>query len=120
MKLVSFEQAAHRLRRDTDVDDPDIEFLIKAASKAVVSYIGTEHDFFDSDGQVLILDSNGDPGLDSNGDSIVPEDIQIATLLLIGEFYVNRGGNQTGFTEQNYLPPSVKALLFTYRALTAL
>lgn len=115
MMLVSLETASEHLRRDTTDDDADLELKIKAASRAVVTYLKTPS----------FADSNGDIPEDSNGIAIeVPEDVQAATLLLIGEYYRNRDADagQTGKVPEQfgygYLPQAVIALLFPYRSPT--
>lgn len=112
MMLVTLQQASDHLRRDTSDDDNDLTLKIHAASAAVLNYLdeGAES-FLDSAGDVLV-DSNGDP-------TGVPFEVQAATLLLIGEFYKNRGGMQEGEIDQKwgygYLPRSVVALLYPLR-----
>lgn len=113
--LVSLEVASSHLRRDTTADDPDLELKIKAASKAVVTYLKTPS----------FADSNGDIPEDSNGIALdVPEDVQVATLLLIGEYYRQRDANagQTGLVNEQYgygyLPQAVIGLLYPYRVPT--
>jgi hypothetical protein len=104
--LVSIQQASDHLRRDTDADDADLTLKIKGASAAVMRYIG-DHNLF--------TDSAGDVAEDSNGVAIdVPEDVQAATLLLIGDFYSNRAAGDF-VTVDWFLPPFVMALLYPYR-----
>ncbi len=79
--FVSLQQASDHLRRDTSDDDDDLELKIKAASAAIINYVKTV-DFLDSDGEVPI---------DSDGNPIgVPEEIQMAALILIGVLYADR------------------------------
>jgi hypothetical protein len=111
--LVSLAQAQDHLKDSYSENENDIALKIKAASKAIIKYLdGGEDAFTDSDGQ-LAYDSNGEP-------LGVPEDIQIACLLLLGEFYRNRDGEQGGAIDAQfgygYLPRPVVALLFPYRS----
>ncbi len=117
--LVSLAQASRHLRRDTSDDDADLTLKIKAASAVVMGLLGSAATFLDSEGNVPmadepgIADSDGEL-LDSNGDEIadgdeipvgVPEHVQQATLLLIGDYYAGRDSGSAGF------PPAVMALL---------
>lgn len=111
--LVSVEQASAHLRRDTDADDLDLVGKIMGASRAVLTYIAGGSDAF--------TDSAGDVFEDSNGVALdIPHDIQIATLLLIGEFYKNREAKQEGIVDASfgygYLPQPVISLLMPYRS----
>lgn len=111
--LVSVEQASAHLRRDTVADDLDLIGKIMGASRAVLNYIGGGADVF--------TDSAGEPIPDSSGVAMdVPDDIQIATLLLIGEFYKNREAKQEGVVNAQYgygyLPQPVISLLMPYRS----
>lgn len=110
--LVSVEQASAHLRRDTDADDLDLLGKIMGASQAVMNYIAGGGGF---------TDSNGDVWEDSDGIAVdVPYDIQIACLLLIGEFYKNREAKQEGVVDASfgygYLPQPVISLLMPYRS----
>jgi hypothetical protein len=111
--LVSLPQAQDHLRDFYTENEGHIELLILAASRACITYLdGGEDSFADSDGQIA-QDSNGVP-------QDVPEDIQAACLLLIGEFYRNRDGEQAGEINAQFgygfLPRPVTALLFPYRS----
>lgn len=111
--LVSVDQASAHLRRDTDSDDLDLLGKIMGASQAIMNYIAGGADGF--------TDSNGDVLPDSDGVAIdVPYDIQIACLLLIGEFYKNREAKQEGVVGAQfgygYLPQPVISLLMPYRS----
>jgi hypothetical protein len=53
---------------------------------------------------------------DSAGIAIdVPEDIEVATLLLVGYFYKQRDEDANKEFDSNTLPRPVKALLLPYR-----
>lgn len=107
MMLVSLAQASSHLRRDTSDDDSDLTLKIKAASAAVLNYI---------DDNFIFLDSAGEPAVDSAGIAVeVPEDIQAATLLLIGYFYRDRDFDTGNQYSMGYLPAPVTALLYPYR-----
>lgn len=108
-KLVSLQQARDHLRSDDTADDNDLDLKIKAASKAVLTYLKPE-----GVARLFEVDSAGDPVEDSDGlADDVPEDIAICTLLLVGIFYSEREGQ--GGWDPGYLPPAVTALLYPYR-----
>jgi len=109
--LVTLAQASEHLRRDTEDDNADLQLKITAASRRVLQYLGDQAEF---------LDSNGDVPVDSNGDPVdVPEHVQAATLLLIGDLYEQREGGQTASVDSKfgygYLPVGVVALLYQSR-----
>jgi hypothetical protein len=106
--LVSLTQAKDHLRIDSSAEDSYLGLMIRASSAAVLNYIRSGADLF--------TDSAGDVYLDSAGDPIdVPEDVQAATLLLLGFMYRNRDENPDGAFERGYLPMPVTALLYPYR-----
>lgn len=116
-ELVTLAQARVQCRID-DVDsdgagpdDDALNLYIRAASSAILNYLdGAE--FLDSDG-VVPVDSDGNP----DG---VPDDVQLATLFMVGEFYKNREAEQDGAVDAQfgygYLPRPVVALLYPYRS----
>lgn len=94
MMFVTYEQAAMHLRIDSEGDRPDVELKIEAASEAIALFLSHERD----SPFVQMIDSNGDTVLvlDSNDEPIVKRTVQQATLLLLGEFYLFREGDQQG------------------------
>lgn len=111
MMLVTLQQASDHVRADNT--DPMLPLYIAAASAAVINYLDGGADSF--------LDTAGFVPLDSNGDPIgVPYEVMAATLLLLGDFYSNRGEDQTtNWAGQfAYLPPAVTSLLYTLRMPT--
>lgn len=111
MMLVTLQEASDHLRRDTDDDDADLELKIGAASAAVRRYL--------KDASPYELDSNGDVEVDSNGDPVVLFEVRAAVLMLLGELYKNREGEQDGEIPTQwgygYLPRPVVALLYPLR-----
>lgn len=108
--LVSLEQAREHLRVDTTDGDNDLLLKIKGASRAVLNYIvgsvRTSH-FTDSAGDVLE---------DSAGVALyVPEDVQIATLFVIGYYDRNRDSDRDKEADGLFLPYPAKQLLIPYR-----
>ena len=106
--LISLAYASDHLRRDQSDDDADLTRKIQAASRAVVNYM--------QDGAGIFLDSAGDPYVDSNGIVLdVPDDVQIATAMLVAEFYDGVRG-ETITDGYGYLSLPVTALLYGYRS----
>ena len=111
--IVTVEEAATHLHidlpeaesgEDTSLIETDLELKIKAASKAIIRYLGDYAENvieYDSDDEIVDAD----------------EDVKIACLLLVGEFYKNREGAQDGEIQggYGYLPRSVVALLYPLR-----
>ena len=104
--LVSLQQAKDHLRVDIDAENNHITLLVRGASKSVIEYIRSGADEFTDSAGDVIIDSAGDP-------QGIPEDIQIATLLLVGYLYRWRDENKD--FDRGYLPPPVTALLTPYR-----
>lgn len=107
--LVTLQQARDHVRSDTVADDSDLTLKIHAASGAVLNYLKS--------GAEAFLDTAGFVPLDSNGDPIgVPFEVGAAVLLLVGDFYSNRGEDQSAnWTDPNYLPRAVTSLLYPLR-----
>lgn len=80
MMLVSLQQASDHLRRDSGDDDADLTLKIRAASAAIVNYIGSGRI-----SELIVFDSSGEP-------EEVPEPIQAAVLLVVGDLYADRDG----------------------------
>lgn len=119
MMYVTLDRAKTHLNMDHDEDDNLIGMYITAASRAVKNYLKSGSPFkveTDSDGND-VLDSSGDPVYerDSSGAKIIAEEVQAATLLLIGHLYKDRDENPDGAFEAGYLPKPVTALLYALR-----
>jgi hypothetical protein len=104
--LVSLTQAKSHLRVDGSAEDTHITLLVRAASASVIEYIRSGADAFTDSAGDVIVDSAGDP-------EGIPENVQVATLILIGYFYRWRDENKD--FERGYLPQPVTALLTPYR-----
>lgn len=103
MMLVDIDTCKLRLRIDQDVEDDDIELLIKGASGAVMNYLKLDHDFYD--------DSSGN----SQG---VPDEVINATIVLVGILGKTREGEAGIINPQwtmGYLPAVVVSLLYPLR-----
>jgi hypothetical protein len=106
--LVSLTQAKSHLRIDTSAEDTYLALMIRAASRSVIEYVRSGADAFTDSAGDVIEDSAGDP-------TGIPEDVQAATLLLLGFLYRNRDENPANAFERGYLPAPVTALLAPYR-----
>jgi hypothetical protein len=116
VQLVTLQQAKDHLRRDTDDGDADLLISIKAASRAVLNYISDQS----------FLNSSGEPDYDSAGDPVgVPDPIQSAVLILVGNLDADRIGQEftnpkassdLARTGNNILPRTVHFLLDPYRS----
>jgi hypothetical protein len=105
--LVTVDQVRTALKLDSGESDTIIALYISAASRAVVRYLKGQA------GQLLTIDSP--PNSPPDDLSTVPEDIQMATILLTGHFYHNPDGDPDHDWEQGYLPRPVTALLYPLR-----
>lgn len=113
-ELVSLDRVKQALRiGDIDADgtplpsedDALLEAYIAAASQAIIRYLkGQAKD-------VLGLDDEGE--LPPNVE--VPEDVQVACILLVGHFYREPDGNPDTAFEHGYLPRPVTSLLYSLR-----
>ncbi len=114
MMFVSVDQAKQRIRFDAyagSSEDLELELFIKGASREILAYISPSNPDF--------LDSSGEPALeDSNGISIVPEDVQDATLLYVAIKYRNRDDDGDVEQEHGFMPRSVLSTLYQYRVPT--
>ncbi len=107
--LVSLDEARAQIRADTTDGDADLTLKIKAASNAVVTFLKDPS----------FVDSSGEIPEDSGGIAIgVPEDIKIATLMLVTYFDKQRGEDPDHEYELGWLPRPVTALLYPYRVPT--
>lgn len=107
--LVSLAQTKRRLQIDADITevDEDLTLLIKGASRAVLNYLKKPDAY---------QDSNGDVVFDSNGDPVgVPEEVQLATLTLIGIMYRDPDGVEMEKWQHGYLPFPVTSFLYPLR-----
>lgn len=96
--LVTRAQAAAHLRIDDATDEAaDLDLKIKAASGMVLDYLEmSAEDFGDSD---------------SDGNPEIPEKVQAAVLLLVGDLHSNRNAGSKAY-EGASLPSSVAAILY--------
>lgn len=122
-RLVTLEQAKDHCEVDIDAHDAKLEIYIEAASAAVLDYIGAA--------QYLFLDTGGEPiEFDTTDTSTELEQSALraqhlarqATLLLIEDFFRNRGPAATDVVPERfgygYLPRAVVALLTPLRTPT--
>ncbi|MFA7105598.1 MAG: head-tail connector protein [Dysgonamonadaceae bacterium] len=103
--LVSLERVKSALRIDGSDDDELLSVYIEAASAAVINYLKSQAE------KLLDLDSGGN--LPSG--SIVPPEIEMATLILVGHWYREPDGNPDGAFAGGSLPQPVVTLLYPLR-----
>ncbi|MEY9098885.1 hypothetical protein ABIA24_001794 [Sinorhizobium fredii] len=107
ISLVTLEDCKAALNIDhNDDDNAKLPLLIGAASQAVVRYLK------DQAAEIMDLDAiqESPPDLDS-----VPEDVAVATIMLVGHFYKEPDGDAEKAFERGYLPMPVTALLYPLR-----
>jgi hypothetical protein len=103
-RLVGLDRCKAWVNTGHDYDDAKLQFMIEAASHAVLQYLGiTEDD--------LVLDSDGEQEFDSDGNPLDVHPIdQAATCLLVQHMY-------DGFQPGSYgrLPDDVTSMLYIRR-----
>ena len=97
MSIVTIDQVREHLRYDTEDNDPMLEMYIKAAENAVLNYV-----------------------TDTFENNVYPDAVKHAVLLMVGMFDREREPSKESSIIDNYLPPSVRALLYPYRTPTAI
>lgn len=100
--LVTIAETRHSLRYNDNYSDTRLSLLIGAASKSILRYIK----------------SDGDVYRDTNGDVVpgnVPDDIKVATIMLVGIMDRNIDGNEGDIYKSDYLPAPVESLLHSRR-----
>lgn len=101
--LVTLERVKQGLLIDTTDDDARLQLLITAASAAVLRYlkeIGSAS-FYDWENSTITAD--------------VPDDVQVATIMLVGHIYRSPDSNEDGAFERGSLPKPVTALIYSRR-----
>lgn len=106
--LVSLNRVKQALRIDHTDDDAILPIYISAASRRILTYLGGQA------GDLLTIDSPpNSPPDDLDG---VPEEVQLAVILLTGIFYRQPDGDEAeNFDAVGELPKPVKALLYQLR-----
>lgn len=102
--LVTIQQVKEVLRIDESDDDAMLTIMIGAASRRVIQHLKGQADV------VLDLDSNGEPV--SGG---VPDDVALATIMLVGYFFKNQDQDPEGDFQLGKLPLPVKSILYMLR-----
>lgn len=101
--FVTLEKVKQGLVIDTTDDDARLGLLITAASTSILRYlkeIGSAP-FYDWETSALVGD--------------VPEDVQVATIMLVGHIYRSPDSNEDGAFERGSLPKPVTALIYSRR-----
>lgn len=105
--LVTLAETKGGLRFEMDETEHDVRLhlLIGGASRMVLRF----------------LKSTGDEYRDSNGEVVpgnVPDDIKVATIMLIGILNRNADANEDGIFEAERLPAPVESMLSSLRSPT--
>jgi len=101
LSLVTLEEARLQLRVDGALDDTKIAQVILAASAIVLNHIKV----------VVPVEDSPDTRLTQMFDSeTVPEEVKAAVLLIVGDLYENREGQNA-----NPISPTIEALLCARR-----
>ena len=123
IELITMEEAqAHLKITDPDVDLLDLQLKIRAATKAVLNYLGPAN-FYEYEvdlNNFPIVDTNGDPiyAETSAGARIVMYEVQAAVLLMLGYLNRDRDVDEEKAFEMGFIPRPVTALLYPLRTPT--
>lgn len=109
ISLVTLEQVKDRLKIDGTADDSNLQGLIYGASRMVLNYLELDEEhYLNSDGEMEI-------DTDTRGYFEVPEEVQVATILLIGILYRDPDGTESEKWSRGFLPNPVVAILYPLR-----
>lgn len=120
MMLVTLQQAKDNLLIDFNTYDTDITLKISSASGMVINYLKSRKNLYvllvDDDG-VPLLDSQGEViyELDSQGSRIIRDEVKHAVLILVGIFFRDRDGVEAKDWRPGFLPAPVTAILYPLR-----
>jgi Phage gp6-like head-tail connector protein len=104
IELATLDDTKKALNIWENDDDEILALYLKAASKAVTNYLK---------GQVFKV--IGDIGPDGQPIGLVPEEVQLATIMMVGFVYRDPDGNDSKEWDRGYLPRPVTALLYPLR-----
>lgn len=99
--LVTLTQAKDNLKVDESYGDANLALLVRGASVAVLRYLKTPDAYQDSAGDIV--------------EDLVPEDVQLAVLMLVGQQLRDPDGVEGKDWDDGYLPRPVKSLLYPLR-----
>jgi Phage gp6-like head-tail connector protein len=120
MMLVTLEEAKDHLEVDFSSKDTMISLKVSSASGMVLNYLKSRRNLYvllvDDDGEPL-LDSQGEVvyELDSQGARIVRDEIKHAVLILVGMLFRDRDGVEAKDWAPGFLPAPVTAILYPLR-----
>lgn len=109
IELVTLEQTKAMLRVPYNNEDDHITGLIQACSRMVLNYLRLD--------ETAYLNSDGTMDLNSStlGYDEVPEEVQAATLYLIGVLFRDRDGAESEKWTPGFLPAPVVSMLYPLR-----
>lgn len=105
--LVTLERVKQVLRVRHDDDDEMLNLIIGSASRSVLRYLKGQAS------EVLSIDSP--PDSPPNDLSAVAEDVQFATIILVGMLYRNPDNDTEAAFELGQLPKAVTSILYPLR-----
>lgn len=108
IELVTLDAVKNRLKVDGTADDSNLQGLIYGASRMVLNYLKLDESaYLNSDGT---MDLNSDNAYDE-----VPEEVAVATILLVGILYRDPDGTEMEKWQHGYLPVPVMSILYPLR-----
>ena len=106
IRLVSLAKVKHWVNAVHDADDAKLDFMILAASQAVIDYLGLAESDFD-------LNSDGELDIGSDGNPVGVGPIeQAATAIMVAKLY---DGMDPKELEYGRLPVEVTSMLYVRR-----
>lgn len=109
IELVTLDQVKARLKVDGDLEDMNLQGLIYGASRMVLNYLNLDESAY------LNSDNTMDLNTDTLGYDEVPEEVQVATILLVGYLYRDPDGAESEGWDKGYLPTPVVSILYPLR-----
>jgi hypothetical protein len=107
--LVTLDQVRLRLKYDAPDDDANLLGTIYGASRMVLNYLRLTEDAFTNSDGTMDVDS------DTQAYHEVPEEVQMATLMMIGILLRDPEGTESQKWEPGFLPAPVTAMLYPLR-----
>jgi len=108
IELVTLAEVKAHVRMDHALDDADLTLKIQGASAVILAYL--------KDGALTFTDSSGNfLDFDSQGEPVVPPQVKLATLALVGILARDRDGQEMEKWQHGFLPYPVTSLIYMMR-----